>query len=404
MERHMNYRWLGLIILAGAFSVLYLGSAIFPGRINPAGLQYFSIEQAQRARAYSFVPRLLFITNFVLQAAVLVWLVFSGKGAAIARWLGERSSGNYWGSILLYFFLLWVFLRLLSLPFTLYSNYFWQHAWGFSTQSLASWWQDYVKSAVLDLFLSTCGVLLFFLVLNRWPKTWWAIGATLLAFWLVLQNFLWPIVVSPLFNHFEPVKDPTVINMVKGLADKAGIQVKEVLMMDASRRTTMVNAYFTGLGKTKRIVIYDNLLKNYPLDEVRAVLAHEMGHWQKGHIIQGLALGIIGNFLVWGLLTLFLRQFTPASGRYLPQTWAILQLFLMLILFVTNPLQHYISREMEKQADQVSLELTRNPTAEVRLQVDLATKNLSDVSPPDFIVWFGYTHPPVLSRIKAMGG
>ncbi|MFZ3100709.1 MAG: M48 family metallopeptidase [Desulfitobacteriaceae bacterium] len=401
--RHLNYRWLGLIILAGAFSLIYLGNAIFPGRITPDSLQYFSIEQAQRARAYNFVPRLLFIARFALQAVVLVWLVFSNQGTAIARWLGQSSGRNYWWSILLYFFLLWFFLRLLSLPFTLYGNYFWQQTWGFSTQSLVSWWQDYFKNTALDLLFSTSGVLLFFLLLNRWPKVWWVIGAMLLAFWLVLQNFLWPVIVAPMFNNFQSVKDPAVINLVKGLADKAGIQVQEVLVMDASRRTTMANAYFTGLGKTKQIVIYDNLLKNYPLDEVGAVLAHEIGHWQKGHIIQGLTLGIIGNFLVWGLLALFLREFKLTNEVYGPQTWASLQLFILLILFVTNPLQSYISREMEQQADQVSLELTRNPMAEMRLQIDLATKNLSDVSPPDFIVWFGYTHPPALSRIKAIG-
>lgn len=399
----MNYPWLGLIVLVGAFSAIYLGTAIFPGRVNSDALHYFSIVQIQRAQIYSFVTRLLFITNFVLQASVLGWLVFSRKGATIARWSGERNGGNSWRSILLYAFLLWFILRLLSLPFTLYGSYYWQQAWGFSTQSLASWWLDYIKSASLDLFLSASAALLFFFVLNRWPRIWWAIGAAFFAFWLVVQNFLWPIIVSPMFNHFEPVRDPAIISMVEGLADKAGIQVKEVLVMDASRRTTMANAYFTGVGTTKQIVLYDNLLHNYPLDEVRAVLAHEMGHWQKGHIIQGLALGTIGSFLIWGLLALFLRKFTPVSRHYLPQTWARLQLFFMLILFVTNPLQNYVSRGMEKQADQVSLELTGDPTAEVRLQIDLATKNLSDVSPPGFIVWFEYSHPPVLSRIKAMG-
>ena len=403
MDRQMNNLWLGLILLAGAFSAIYLASALYPGQINPAVLQYFSIEQAHSARAYSFVPRVLFITNFVLQATALGWLVFSRKGAAIARWLEERSCGHYWKSILMYFFPLWVFLRLLRLPFTLFGNYYWQQAWGFSTQSLASWWLDYAKSAALDLLLSTLGVLLFFSILKHWPKIWWIIGATLFAFWLVLQNFLWPVIVSPMFNHFEPVNDPAVISMVKDLASKAGIQVQEVLVMDASKRTTMANAYFMGLGTTKQIVIYDNLLKNYPLDEVRAVLAHEMGHWQKGHIIKGLSLGIIGDFLVCGLLALYLRKFRPTSGNYRPQLWAGLQLFLLLILMVTNPLQNYISREMEKQADQASLELTGDPSAGVRLQIDLATKNLSDVSPPDFIVWFGYTHPPVLSRIEAMG-
>lgn len=398
----MNYLWVCLIILAGAFSALYLGSTLYPGPINPSALRYFSIEQANNARAYSFVPRVLFIASFMLQASVLAWLVFSRRGATIARRLELSSCGHYWRSILMYFFLLWFFLRLLRFPVTLFGNYYWQQAWGFSTQTLATWWLDYTKSAALDLFLSTFSVLLFFLILKHWSKIWWVIGATLFAVWLVLQNFLWPVIVSPMFNHFEPVKDPAVISMVKDLANKAGIQVDEVLVMDASRRTTMANAYFMGLGTTKQIVIYDNLLENYPLDEVRAVLAHEMGHWQKGHIIQGLSLGVIGTFLVWGLLALYLSKLRPTTGHHRPQLWAGVQLFLLLIMMVTNPIQNYISREMEKQADQASLELTGDSSAVVRLQINLAAKNLSDVSPPGFIVWFGYTHPPVLKRIEAM--
>ncbi|TGE38465.1 M48 family peptidase [Desulfosporosinus fructosivorans] len=398
----MNYLWLGLIVLAGAFCALYLKSALYPGPINPSALRYFSTEQAHSARAYSFVPRVLFITSFMLQASVLSWLVFSRKGATIARRVEVRC-GHYWRSILMYFFLLWLFLRLLRLPFTLFGNYYWQQAWGFSTQTLAAWWLDYTKSAALDLFLATFGVLLFFAILKHWPKIWWVIGATLFAVWLVLQNFLWPVIVSPMFNHFEPAKNPAVISMVKDLANKAGIQVDEVLVMDASRRTTMANAYFMGLGTTKQIVIYDNLLENYPLDEVEAVLAHEMGHWQKGHIIQGLSLGVVGAFLSWGLLALYLSKLRPTAGHHRLQLWASVQLFLLLIMMVTNPIQNYISREMEKQADQVSLELTGDSAAVVRLQINLAAKNLSDVSPPGFIVWFGYTHPPVLSRIEAMG-
>ena len=404
MERPRNYAWLGLIVLAGALSALYLGNALYPGPINPDALRYFSIEQAHNARAYNFVPRIIFITSFILQATALIWLVFSRKGAEMAHWLEGKSRGHYWQSLISYFLLLWFFLRLLRLPFTLFGNYYWQQTWGFSTQSFGSWWLDYFKNATLDLFLSTFGVLMFFLILKHWPKLWWVIVATLFSVWLLLQNFLWPVIVAPMFNHFETVNDPAVINMVQDLAYKAGIQVDEVLVMDASKRTTKANAYFSGLGTTKQIVIYDNLLKNYPMDEVRAVIAHEMGHWQKGHIIQGLTLGILGSFLVWGLLAFFLCGFTPKFAPYPPQLWASLQLFLLLIMMVTNPLQSYISREMEKQADQVSLELTKDPSAGVRLQLNLATKNLSDVSPPDFIVWFEYTHPPVLSRIRAMVG
>jgi STE24 endopeptidase len=367
-------------------------------------LRYFTIEQIQTARAYNFVPRLLYIISFVIQVVALIWFVSSSKGTALARWLGERSGGNFWAGVLMYFMLLWLFLHLLKLPFNLYINYSWQHIWGFSTQSLGSWWQDYLKSAAIELFLSASGVLLFFYLLTHWPKFWWVIGGVFLAFWLVLQNLLWPVIIAPLFNSFVPVKDPAVIEIVTGLANKAGIQVKEVLVMDASQRTTMVNAYFTGLGKTKQIVIYDNLLHNYPLDKLSAILAHEIGHWQKGHIIKGLALGIIGNFLLWGLLVFFLRVFKQPDGSYLLQAWAGLQLFMMLILFIINPLQSYLSREMEKQADLFALELTGDSKAAVSMQIDLTLKNKADISPPGFIVWFQYTHPPVLNRIEILGG
>lgn len=404
MQRQISIRWLIIIILAGLFSIVYLENVIFPGKINPVAFKYFSIDQIQSARAYNFVPRLSYIISFIIQVTVLIWFAFSNKGAAVARWVENKSGGKFWVSVFFYFLLIWVILSLVRLPLILYNNYFWQHSWGFSTQTLLSWWQDFLKSAMIDLFLSTSGVVFFFLILTRWPKFWWIIGAAFLGLWLVFQNLLWPVIVAPLFNNFVLVKDPDVINVVTGLADKAGMQVKEVLVMDASKRTTMVNAYFAGLGKTKRIVVYDNLLNNYSLDMVSAVLAHEFGHWYKGHIIKGLVLGVVGSFLTWSIMVFFLSEFKLSNRFYLIQTWAGLQLFIMLILFVTNPLQSYVSREMEIQADRFALELTGDTKAAVHMQIDLTIKNKSDISPPDFIVWFGYTHPPVLSRINELGG
>ncbi len=115
--------------------------------------------------------------------------------------------------------------------------------------------------------------------------------------WIVIQTLLWPILVAPLFNRFEPVQDPEVIGMIRQLADRAGIPVEEVLVMDASRRTNKANAYFAGIGKTKRIVLYDTLLDNYSSAEVEAVVAHEMAHWKLGHIRTGILLGILATFV-----------------------------------------------------------------------------------------------------------
>lgn len=404
MKNRLNFIWLGLIVIAGLLSILYLGNAIFPGRINPDVLQFFSMEQAQKARAFNIVPRLIYILSFIIQTSLLIWVVFSKKGIKFTHWFIGKIGESYWRNIIVYSMFLWIILRISTFPLTFYGGYFWQHAWGFSTQSIMSWFLDYLKSSLIDIFLSICSVIIFFYILNRWQRIWWIIGAGLLALWLVLENLLWPVIVAPIFNNFKPVHDPAVVAMVKQLVNKANISIDEVLVMDASKRTTMVNAYFTGLGKTKQIVIYDNLLENYPLNEIKAVLAHEMGHWLKGHIAKGIVLGIMGDFLVWGMLIIFLRPWLSLTGRVRPETWAVMQLFVLLILFISNPLQNYISRTMEIQADQISLELTRNTSAEVQLQVDLASKNMSDLSPPDFIVWFSYTHPPVMERIKIAEG
>lgn len=113
---------------------------------------------------------------------------------------------------------------------------------------------------------------------KQWPKTWWMVGAAVFSGWLVIQTLLWPVVISPLFNHFTEVRDPQIISMVNDLAQNAGLRIDKILVMDASRRTNKANAYFTGVGTTQRIVLYDTLLKDYDQNEIQAVIAHEMAH------------------------------------------------------------------------------------------------------------------------------
>jgi STE24 endopeptidase len=188
--------------------------------------------------------------------------------------------------------------------------------------------------------------------------------------------------------------------MVGELSQKARLPVEQVMVMDASRRTTRANAYFTGLGRTKRIVLYDTLLENYPPDQVKSVVAHEMAHWRQGHIVRGLAWGTLANFIFWGFLFIALRATIPPSVFVQPYTWAVILLFFILVSFVGSPVQNHLYRSMEIEADRVSVMLTGDAPAAVRLQVNLAVKNLSDVSPPAFIQWFSYSHPSAPDRIK----
>jgi len=236
-------------------------------------------------------------------------------------------------------------------------------------------------------------------IMNRWHNTWWLAGAALMSVWLVIQSLLWPVIIAPMFNKFEPVHDQAIMTMVRELADKAELPVDQVFIMDASRRTIKANAYFAGVGHTKRVVLYDTLLANYSFDEIKAVLAHEFAHWRQNHIVKGLLLGIIGNFLFWGILYTLLRSVMPGQTPNPPHTLAVIMFIILSLSFVINPWVNYISRNMETEADRIAVELTDDVQAAIRLQKNLALRNFSDLSPAPFIEWFSYSHPPAAKRM-----
>lgn len=260
---------------------------------------------------------------------------------------------------------------------------------------------DDFKTSLLDIGLTALGGMILFGLFSHWPRTWWAVGGSFFAVWLVFQSLLWPVFVMPLFNNFSKVENPQIVTMVNELAETADLNVNQLLVMDASRRTTKANAYFTGVGSTQRIVLYDTLLRDYDLGEIKAVIAHEMAHWKQGHILKGLLLGILGSILFWRLAYWILNSLFP-TGKYSPEAWSVFLFVLMIMSFLSNPLQNYVSRQMETQADILAVQLTKDVSATVRLQRNLATRNLSDVSPPTFIMWFSYTHPPALTRIETI--
>jgi STE24 endopeptidase len=399
--RRIRVGWFLLLGLALVFALLYLGFSLFPGVIDPSVSKYFPLALAEKARIYNLAPRILYIIRFFLQIALLSGLLFSSAGRIIFHRI-RKISRHYWLISGLAILGVGLLAQLVSLPFSYYTGFYWQKIWGFSTQSQTAWWLDYLKSAGISLLITLAGGLIFFWLVNRFSRYWWLIGTVFFSIWLVVEYLCWPILVYPLFNHFEHLADPAVVTMVDNLAQQAGLQISGIFVMDASRQTTLANAYFTGIGATKRIVIYDTLLRNYSLPEVKAVIAHEMGHWRHNDVVHGIIYGMLGGFAIFGLLTLLLKPWLSKYHKNPPELWVALQLALLLLLFVSNPLQNAISRNMELGADSFSLELTGNLPAEIQLQKDLASTGLADFSPPGFIVWFSYDHPPVLARIHAL--
>ncbi|AGA69483.1 Zn-dependent protease with chaperone function [Desulfitobacterium dichloroeliminans LMG P-21439] len=399
MKTRSTMIWMPLMSFALLFSLLYLWYVLFPGPIRPEAIQLFGLDQVQQGQDYSKGTRMSYILSFMVQALFLIGFLASGRASSLSQWCEQRNQNNPWRGYIVFYLIIWVILALIRLPFAFFSSFYWQHLWEFSTQSLGSWGVDYLKQSLLDIALGGVGVILLFLAFHTWPRIWWIICGVFFSLWLVMQSILWPILIAPMFNHFQPIEDPIITEMVYELADKANLEIKEIQVMDASRRTTKANAYFAGVGGTKRIVLYDNLLNQYSLAEIKAVIAHEMAHWQKGHIAKGLTLGILGSFLVWGGAYLILRAYI-SKYHVPPLIWAVLLLFVLLTNFVSAPLQNSISRQMEIEADQSAVLLTGDPSAAIHLQTNLALKNRSDLSPPRFVEWLSYTHPSVLTRIE----
>jgi STE24 endopeptidase len=262
-----------------------------------------------------------------------------------------------------------------------------------------------LKSAAISLVLAVTLGSLLALLWRRYPGRWvmpaWVLGGLA----VILLVALAPVVIDPLFNTIRPLQDAALRQRVLALADRAGLAVEQVYEADASRRTKKGNAYFTGLGATKRIVLYDNLVARSDPAAVELVLAHEMGHWKHAHIWQGIGLALVGMaVLLWcGARVLAWAAEQRAFHLFGPADVAGLPLFL-LVLFVLNlvglPIQNAVSRHFERQADWTSLELTGNPAAFIRAEVDLARSNLADLNPPRPVVWLLYTHPPVAERIR----
>jgi STE24 endopeptidase len=379
---------------------LTVGSAGPP--VKDMALRYFTAEEIARGKSYMGGRYALFGVRSALSLGFFILLTFTPLARSLrdltAVWAGHRP----WLTLTLYAGCLLLLYHLVLLPMDLYRGYWREHAFGLSTQGVDAWFKDWGKGLLLEVVLLLPTVNLLYLFIRRDPLRWFVPATGVLGGLILLLTFLAPVVIDPLFHTFTPLTDADLKGRVLRLADRAGMPVEDVLEVDASRRTVKGNAYVTGFGRTKRIVLYDTLLKRSSPDEVEVVLAHEIGHRIHHHIWKGVGLSILALFLGLGMAGLVLRWETargllahPADPAGLP----VLVLTLLVLSLMTLPLRNVVSRHFERQADLAALQLSGNREAYIKVEVDLARSNLSDITPPRWAVLFLYTHPPVLERI-----
>lgn len=298
---------------------------------------------------------------------------------------------------------------LLSIPFSMYRTFRIERKYGFNTMTSGLWAADLVKSAVISTALLALLIIAALAIVQMSPQRWWLwIWAFLTAFG-VFMMYLSPYVIEPLFNKFEPLEDATLAHALTALAARAGIRVDKVLMMDASRRTRHTNAYFTGIGRAKRIVLFDTLIKNLSREELLAVVAHEAGHWKKRHLLRRMltaqAVMLASLYIAYTAMKgdMLNGLFGITGGSFF--TKALIASFIgSIAAYPAGFVSRWTSRRHEKEADMYAVCLTGDKEGLVRSLIKLSKDNLSNPNPHPLYSSLKYSHPAVRERIRYVRG
>ena len=374
--------------------------------IPPGFQEAIDGETLRRAVAYTLDQSRVGLVESILDNLLLLLFLFGGLLPLYDRWVASLAPSFIAGGVI-FFLLITLAQTLLDIPFDLYRTFRLEVRYGFNTTTLPLWFADLVKGTAITIILLG-GLTVGALALVRWsPAWWWLLVWVFLAVVSLFLMYLSPYVIEPLFNKFEPVKEEGLEDEIRAMAERAGLTVSRVMQVDASKRSRHSNAYFTGIGRVKRIVLYDTLIRQMTHQEILAVLAHEIGHWKKGHIWKRLVMTEVGALLAcyaawwllgWGGLPGLLGM---DGGSFAAQL-TILAFLGSLAAFPLTPFSSWLSRCHEWEADRYATDLYGQPEALASALIKLSGENLANLHPHPLFAWFYYSHPPVVERVQRL--
>jgi STE24 endopeptidase len=365
-----------------------------------------SVEEHARAADYTIARtrfgRVELITALML---LLIWTV-GGALDAIDRYLsGLGLPGLLTGAIVI----ATVFLvaAIIDIPAALYRTFVIEERFGFNRSTVATFWMDRVKGVILAVLLGLPLLLLLLWFMEAAGSVWWLYAWVAVSLFSIALNWAFPKFIAPLFNSFEVLEQGEVAQRLQALLRRTGFRSDGIYVMDGSRRSSHGNAYFTGFGKTKRIVFFDTLLKQLTPEQVEAVLAHELGHFKRRHVLKGMLLSLAMSFLGFALLAWLMQQpwFYAGLGVSEPSGYMALLLFVIVapvFTFFMGPLLAWYSRRHEFEADAFAAEYA-DARSLVTALVNLYRKNASTLTPDPLHSAFYDSHPPASIRIARLG-
>lgn len=397
-------RWSSVaVILVSGIAFVVIAAWFVPWHPIPGGTpapasaaSVFTADEIRRAEEFSRTMRIWSWCSLVVTLGVACLFGFTRWG----RRLVGRLRGPWWLRVIVAVAVLVLLGRVVTLPFAvlarrevLAQGLSTQSWWGFATDQLLAQLVALVSTALPLVAVIACA--------RRWRRAWPAVAGALLGCLVLTGSFFHPLVVEPLFNKFTPLPDGPLRTQILELARREHVPVDEVLVADASRRTTTLNAYVSGFGTTRRVVLYDNVVNELPREQALTIVAHELSHARHGDVVTGTLLGAAGASFGIGLLGLLVggvgrrRGLTMGDPAVVPLVLALMTIGSL----VVYPVRSGISREVETRADVDALRAVYAPDAFITMQRELAVRSLADPTPPAWTqFWFG-SHPTVLQRV-----
>jgi STE24 endopeptidase len=415
LEPDPSRRTSAVVLLVGLVAFVGLVVALVPwdpvgGPLSlPSPSALFSQDELDRAESYSRAARLTGCASLATSLVLVVWLAVGRRGRRWSRRVVDRMRGPWWWRAVLAVLAMTVVVRVVTLPFAVMSQSRRRDV-GLSTQGWLGWARDVGTNLAIGVVVTSLLLLVLIGCARRWTRAWPAVAGLVLAALVMLGSFVYPVVVEPLFNSFTPLPDGDLRNQVLDVADREGVPVSDVLVADASRRTTTLNAYVSGFGSTRRVVLYDNLVDDLPEDQALSVVAHELAHAKHDDVVVGsvlgaagvvLGVGLLGQVLASGQVRRRLGVSLAAGAVCVPMLVALVEVGSLL----ASPVHNGISRRIEMRADVEALKATRDPVAFEAMQLMLSRRSLSDLTPPRASQWWFGSHPTTLERVAlARGG
>jgi len=354
-----------------------------------------------KAKQYQRIKLIFSISETIISLALLCVFIFAGYSLQWRIWVSAQAQNPYL-QLLIFLGGISLVYSLISVPLSFITGFWLEHRYELSNQSFGAWLWEQTKAFLVAIVLLVPIMLVFYFFLRNYPQTWWFWTAVILFVFSIVIGRIAPQVILPLFYKFEKLDREDLLERMKVLAEKGKFKLEGVYRFDMSKTTKKANAAFTGIGKSRRIILGDTLLENFSVAEIENIFAHEVGHFVHKHILIGVVTGTLTTFLSLFIADYFYQNILSGLGFFGPADLAalpMLSLILAFIAFVTTPLRNILSRRHERQADRYALANSTMPEAFITAMEKLSEMNLADKEPHPLVEFLFHSHPSISSRI-----